>query len=107
VARDFGVTIVGNTAACRTEAEIYIPRDSGELIALVYETQKGWVVEQVEGAPAVKSLTLQEAAESAKQLLGEYVNRTGKGAPTGVTGPGLSLWLMEKADGTSMGRRVR
>jgi hypothetical protein len=76
-------------------------------VALVYETEDGWAIDQLEEAPSAESLTFQEAVESAKESLGQYVNRKGKGAPTGLTGPGLSLWLMEKADGTSMGRPTR
>jgi hypothetical protein len=105
VSPDCQITIVGNTADCRTEAEICIPRDSGELIALVYEAESGWEVERFEDAPPVASVILEAAIESAKQALGQYPNRRGKGAPAGLTGPGLSLWLMEKADGTAMGRR--
>jgi hypothetical protein len=98
--------ILGNTVDRRTEAEVYIPRDSADPVVLVYEAERGWVVENLENPIHVTAASLQAAVESAKQSLGQYVNRTGKGAPVGLTGPGLSLWLMENADGAAMGRRV-
>jgi hypothetical protein len=106
LAENFRISVLGNTATCRTEAEVYVPRNSDDPIALVYETEEGWVVEQLEDSQSSESTTLQEAVESAKRSLGQYVNRTGKGAPVGLTAAGLSLWLMMKADGTAMGRRI-
>jgi len=106
MSEQFRIMILGNTVDGRTEAEVYIPQDSADPVALVYEAEDGWVVENLENAVHVTAPSLQPAIASAKQSLGQYVNRTGKGAPAGLTGPGLSLWLLEKADGTAMGRRV-
>jgi len=103
---EFRILILGNTESCRTEAEVYVPQHSDDPIALVYESPNGWAVEQLEDAHSVRSAALQKGIEAAKQSLGQYVNRTGQGAPAGLTVAGLSLWLMEKADGTAMGRRV-
>jgi hypothetical protein len=106
MSEQFRIMILGNTVDRRTEAEVYIPQDSADPVALVYEAEHGWVVENLANPAHATAPSLQAAIASAKQSLAQYVNRTGKGAPVGLTGPGLSLWLMEKADGTAMGRRV-
>jgi hypothetical protein len=46
------------------------------------------------------------AVEKARERLAAYVNRLGDGSPDGLTAAGLSLWLLEKADGTAMGRSL-
>jgi len=103
----FSIKILGNPSVPRTEAEVYIPGNADEPVALVYESQDGWVVEPLESAEPPNATVLNSAVESAKARLSQYVNRTGRGAPAGLAVPGLSLWLMEKLDGTAMGRRLR
>ena len=46
------------------------------------------------------------AIASAQQGLAQYVNRRGINPPSGLTPEGLSLWLMEKVDGTAMGSKI-
>jgi hypothetical protein len=43
---------------------------------------------------------------AAKVHLLEYVNRRGENQPEGLTAAGLSLWRMEKADGTALGIKL-
>jgi hypothetical protein len=100
----FRTDICGNVDNRRTEAEIV--RD-GELLALVYESVSGWNVEYFGAAardPNIPGLAA-EVAESRKAL-SQYVNRRGANAPAGLTRVGLSHWLMEKDDGTAMGRAI-
>jgi hypothetical protein len=100
------MVVLGNAGACRTEAELYIPANAVGPVALVYETPRGWIVEGAEvGEPAAARIR-KSAIDSAKQALSQYVNRMGQRAPAGLTGPGLSLWLMKKADGTAMDRPI-
>ena len=106
MSQDFQIRVFGNVADRRTESEVYIPRGSDELVAVIYETDQGWVVEPFDNAPHGDADVLRTAIESAKDTLGAYVNRKGKGAPAGLTVAGLSLWLMTKVDGTAMGRTL-
>jgi hypothetical protein len=96
----YSVTIIGNVEQCRTEAEI----SDGEraVLSVVYETSNGWqtdvLVEQVNHAP-----DFQTAVEHAKERLSHYVNRRGENPPETATRGAISLWLMLKDDGTTMG----
>ena len=99
--------IVGNPELCRTEAEIYGAVDTdSEPIAVVHESRAGWQVEPVGSSPALPA-ALGEILRTGQEALGPYVNRRGENRPEGLTIAGLSLWLMEKADGTAMGIRLR
>jgi hypothetical protein len=42
-----------------------------------------------------------------KECLSHYINRLGNNPPQGLTPEGLSLWLMEKDDGTVLGLDLR
>ncbi|MEJ2548059.1 MAG: hypothetical protein P8125_09605 [Gemmatimonadota bacterium] len=97
------ITICGYVDLRRTVAEL-VRADSGEFVGLVYEDSDGW---KQEIPDHLLSEAVLSAAEHAKATLSEYVNRRGENVPDGLTRAGLSLWLMEKSDGTAMGRPIR
>jgi hypothetical protein len=102
----FNVTFLGNVTDCRTEAEVslsHAPEDTDPLCALVYESESGAVVEWFGVAKESKSPALTAAVEDAKLGLLAYINRRGMNQPEGLTRAGLSLWLLEKADGPATG----
>ncbi len=101
----FSISFLGNVSNCRTEAEVSLrhpPPGADPLCAVVYESESGPVVELFGVAKDSKSPSLIAAIEDAKRGLVAYVNRRGTNLPDGLTRAGLSLWLMEKADGTAM-----
>ena len=79
-------------------------RPDDSLVALVYETSRGFVVSYFGSATANPTLPGLEAAiaEARAELL-HYINRRGENPPTGITRPGLSLWLTERDDETVVG----
>jgi len=106
----FSITFLGNVTDCRVEAEVSLshpPADTDPLCAVVYEDASGPVVEWFGVAKESKSPALAEAVEIAKLGLLAYVNRRGSNPPEGLTRAGLSLWLLEKTDGTAMGISLR
>jgi hypothetical protein len=98
----FSIQIMGNVQTCRTEAEISFP-GSTEPWAVVWEEASGWQAETFGPAPVSEALA-KEAVEAARLRLSQYIHRRGENPPAGLSAPGLSLWLMAKADGTAMGR---
>ena len=105
---DITITIAGNVAERRTEAEICWRADGNEqFVALVFETRDGWKTE-IENTQLAASMgtAFETAIERARERLCDYVNRRGENLPDGLTAAGLSLWLMERADGTAMGRPI-
>ncbi len=103
----FSIQYCGNLQACRTEARIL--RTSGEaheaLVALVYDTSQGMVVDYLGSAltnPAALP-GLDAAITEARAELQHYINRRGENPPKGITRPGLSLWLTERDDETVVG----
>ncbi len=102
------ISILGNVVERRTEAEIYWVSDATEeLIAVLYDTPEGWKTEVTSPTLVAEAgPDFIQAVEEARQRLSEYVNRRGDGEPDGLTSAGLSLWLLDKADGTSMGRSL-
>ena len=102
----YAVSILGNVQRCRTEAEVacLLTDGSSVEIATIFETASGWQVE-IHNEELAKELgnLLYAAIEEAKEGLRHYVNRLGENPPEGLTAAGLSLWLMEKEDGTAMG----
>jgi hypothetical protein len=102
----FSTQFSGNLEACRTEARILRPsaKPDDALVALVYETSRGFVVRYF--GPALSNRTLPgldaAIAEARTELL-HYINRRGENRPAGITRPGLSLWLTERDDETVMG----
>jgi hypothetical protein len=110
VSEAFSINFLGNVAECRTEAEVSLrhpPSDADPLCAVVYENVSGPVVEWFGVAKESKSPGLTEIVEEAKLGLLAYVNRRGSNPPEGLTRAGLSLWLLEKTDGTAMGVALR
>ena len=106
----FRINFLGNVSDCRTEAEVSLrhsPSNTDPLCAVVYENESGPVVEWFGGAGESKSPALTAAVEDAKLGLLKYVNRRGLNPPEGLTRAGLSLWLLEKVDGTAMGVSLR
>ena len=106
----FKINFLGNVSDCRTEAEVSLrhsPSNTDPLCALVYEGESGHVVEWFGSAGESKSPGLTAAVEDAKLGLLNYVNRRGLNPPEGLTRAGLSLWLLEKEDGTAMGVSLR
>ncbi len=92
----FELTILGNVDSGRTECEISA---ADGVVAVVYEDCSGWRVEKQLQIATEDAQTFDEAVVAAKQALSRYVNRTGKNPAEGLSGAGLSLWLMTKADG--------
>ena len=106
----FSIEFCGNLEACRTEARILSPsaeRDHA-LLALVYETSRGFVVSYFGAALSNRTLPGLEAAiaEARAELL-HYINRRGENRPRNITRPGLSLWLTERDDETVVGKPLK
>ena len=91
---------LGNVDTGRTEAEI--TDDLGRLVAVLYEDETGWHCERT-AEPMEDSRALEEFVETVKADLSHYVNRRGTNPPPGLSRAELSMWLMEKDEGTSMG----
>jgi len=102
----FFIQYCGNLEACRTEARILRPsaQPDDALVALVYETSQGVVVDYFGPASTNPALPgLQAAVAEARAELSHYINRRGENPPNGITRPGLSLWLTERDDETVIG----
>lgn len=99
----FSTTIITNLHECRTECEI---SDHSSVVALVYEGHDGWHVNSLRPVSADEREDFEARIAEAKERLVHYVNRLGTDPPVGLTLGGLSLWLMQKDDGTAMGIRV-
>jgi len=103
------VHFFGNAGECRTEADVSVRTDDGisRDIAVVYAIVDGWHVETLSSGLADQySEELSAAVEQAKSGLQHYVNRLGINPPEGLSVAGLSAWLMEKDDGTMMGKPI-
>jgi hypothetical protein len=107
VTHGFSIEYCGNLAVCRTEARILRPSAEPHeaLVALVYDTSQGMVVDYFASAlPNPSALPgLAVAVTEARAELQHYINRRGENRPKGITRPGLSLWLTERDDETVMG----
>jgi len=100
--KSFEIIIVGNVDTCRTEAEIADER--GNRVAIVFEDADGWPTEILEAGLEQSPSHLNALMENAKETLSHYVNRRGENVPEDlVTRGALSLWLMVKDNGSSMG----
>jgi hypothetical protein len=66
----------------------------------------GFMVELLGPIPPTPIEAVTGAIAAAQTGLIEYVNRRGNYVPSGLSGPGLSFWLMEKTDGTAMGTPI-
>jgi hypothetical protein len=99
----FSTTISTNLGECRTECEI---SDNSSVVAIVYEGRDGWHVNGLRSISADESEDFNANIRDAKERLSHYVNRFGEDVPEELTLGGLSLWLMQKDDGTAMGIRL-
>lgn len=97
----FSKVILGNVDECRTEWEI--ADDTAETVAVVYEGRDGWHVKVLRPLRNEELEAFNEAVEAAKQRFSHYINRMGGIAPEETTRGALSLWLMQKDDGTVLG----
>jgi hypothetical protein len=97
----FSTTIITNLDDCRTECEI---SDHSSIVALVYEGHDGWHVNSLRPVGTDEREDFDASIVEAKKRLVHYVNRLGADPPEGLTLGGLSLWLMQKDDGSAMGR---
>jgi hypothetical protein len=110
VSDTFKINFLGSVSNCRTEAEVslrHAPSNTDPLCAVVYESELGPAVEWFGSAVESKSPALTAAVEDAKLALLNYVNRRGLNPPEGLTRAGLSMWLLEKRDGTAIGAPLR
>ncbi|HEY1188387.1 MAG TPA: hypothetical protein VGE74_12115 [Gemmata sp.] len=76
------------------------------VVASVYERPDGWQIDLYESPRGLDLGGFLAAVASAKVQLGDYPNRRGESAPEGLTAAGLSLWLTEQADGTTLADRT-
>jgi hypothetical protein len=106
----YSIEFRGNLEACRTEARILSPSPNPDdaLVALVYETSRGFVVSYFGVALSSGTLPgLEAAIARARGELRHYINRRGENRPLGITRPGLSLWLTERDDETVVDRPIK
>ncbi len=105
----YTVAVLGDVQQCRTQAEVsrVLTDGSSHLIASVCETTSGWQIE-IHDENSTKELgnLFDAAIRDAKARLQHYVNRFGENPPDGLTLAGLSFWLLEKDDGTAMGKQI-
>lgn len=95
----FKMTVTGSPNDGYTAVEI----ESGdEIIARVFELEGAWYIEIYEPENLLDT-EIVKTVLAAKDRLLNYVNRTGEGMPDGLTAAAASLWLLERADGTSSG----
>ena len=99
----FQIQVVGVVDDGYTSAEVY---KGDTLVAVVYELPTGWQADLLQSPRGLDFGEFVEALHAAQARLLEYVNRRGENPPEGLTRAGLSLWLMEKADGTLMGIKL-
>lgn len=78
----------------------------GEVVASICERPDGWKIDLYLSPRGLDLNGFLRAVASAKERLGEYPNRRGESPPEGLSAAGLSLWLTEKADGTTLADRV-
>jgi len=99
----FSTTIFSNLDECRTECEI---SDDSSVVAVIYEARDGWHIKRLRIVAADECQDFENSVAEAKERLSDYVNRFGEDAPKGLTPASLSLWLMQKNDGTAMGIQI-
>jgi hypothetical protein len=78
-----------------------------EIVASVYERADGWKIDLYQSPRGLDLDECLRAIASAKERLREYPNRRGESPPEGLTAAGLSLWLTDKTDGTTLADRSR
>jgi hypothetical protein len=99
----FSTVVLGNVDECRAECEI---SDDGQTVAVVYENDQGWHVQALRSIGDEERSAFNASVAEAKQTLSHYVNRLGANPPKDITVSGLSLWLMERDDGTVLGMKM-
>jgi hypothetical protein len=77
-----------------------------EIVASVYERPGGWKIDLFLSPRGLDLEGCLRAIASAKERLSEYVNQRGESPPEGLSAAGLSLWLTEKANGTTLADRL-
>lgn len=97
----YSITLIGNVDECRAECEISDENDT--IVAVVYEADDGWHLETLKPVQAEELDDFNATVAAAKQNLSLHVNRLGANPPEGLTAAGVSLWLMEKGDGSALG----
>ncbi len=107
----FKVQYLGNTKERRTEAEVVdstCPEDTDPTCAVLHDSGAGIEIELLPHGQELRTNDeLKRALEDARSGLLRYVNRRGENSPRGLSVAGLSLWLLEKDDGTAMGAKIR
>lgn len=97
----FSRATLGNVDQCRTECEI--SDETATTVAVVFESHEGWQVNVLRPLRHEEFEDFNATVEAAKQSLSHYINRMGNNPPEDLTAGGLSLWLMQKDDGTVLG----
>ena len=108
MAHIYSIQYLGHVDLCRTEAEVSLTEQKADdpLVALVYESEHGIAVEYFGRAANGGVLPgLDEAVADAYAGLQRFVNRRGIAPPDGLSRAGMSLWLLVKDDGTTMGAK--
>jgi len=97
----FSRVTLGNADQCRTECEI--SDETPATVAVVYESHEGWQVNVLRPLRPEELEEFNATVAAAKQSLSHYINRMGSNPPEDATVGALSLWLMQKDDGTTLG----
>lgn len=100
----FQIQVLGVADDGYTSAEVYY---GDALVAAVYELPDGWRSDLFQSPRGLPLSELLASLQAAQTRLSVYVNRKGVNPPEGLTRAGMSLWLMEEADGTAMGIKIR
>jgi len=100
----FRTQVIGAVDDGYTSAEVYW---EDTLVAAVYELPAGWKVDLYRSPRGLDLDAFLNALHAARTCLLQYVNRLGENPPEGLTRMGLSLWLLEKGDGTAWGINLR
>lgn len=99
----FGITIFGGVDDGYTSAEVSY---DDAIVAIVHDSTDGWQIELFGSDGGISLPELIDALKAAQSRLSEYVNRRGDQPPEGLTRAGMSLWLMERTDGSAMGIKL-
>lgn len=98
----YSLVVCSNLMRDRLEVEIQreLQDRQFEEVALIFRTVEGWGIDYVDDAFAkVPDPEFDEAVQRAKELLGEYEDRSNEEPPEGLTAAGMAAWLMEKNEG--------
>lgn len=87
------VILAGNVEAARLEAEVH--NEQYDLVAVVYEDDDGWHIEQ-HGPEKITN----ELLSKIKDELGHRPNRKGNDPPDGMSRGEYSLRLLDKSQGS-------